>query len=242
MLRKLTAIIIDDEPIAIKGLQKFINELNFMEVVGVCENAMDALSILNTTPVDVMFMDINMPKITGIDFLKTLKNKPLTIITSAYPDYALEGYELDVLDYLVKPVSFERFLKSCNKAYDYWQRVQQNNQIVTSNKADFIFIKTEHKIEKIAFNDILFIESLHNYIAIFMETGRCISYLTLKSIEEKLPLDQFIKVHKSFIVSTLKVESIDGDFLFIKGNQIPISREHKTEIVKKILGNNFLKR
>ncbi len=163
----------------------------------------------------------------------------ITIITSAYPEFALEGYELDVMDYLVKPISFERFLKACNKAKDFFDGTHL--KIMPTNK-DFVFIKCDKKIEKVYFNDILFIEALHNYIAITTEKEKLITYLTLKSIEDILPRDKFLKVQKSFIVSITKVRGIEESEIIIKDRRIPISRLNKDEIIKTILGGNYLKR
>ncbi|HYG51382.1 MAG TPA: LytTR family DNA-binding domain-containing protein [Flavobacteriales bacterium] len=239
MFDKINAIIIDDEPIAIKGLAKHVEGISFIEVTGTGENATEAAELLNSKQVDLMFLDINMPTISGLEFLKRLDKKPMTIITSAYPDYALEGYELDVIDYLVKPIGFDRFQKACNKARDFFELTRNAERKV---EVDYIFIKCDKKIEKLFYNDILFIEALHNYIAIHTEKGRFVSYMALKGLEEVLPKTTFLKVHKSFVVSVPKVTRIEGNELVIGTKKIPVSRNLKDEIMKSILGGRLVKR
>jgi DNA-binding LytR/AlgR family response regulator len=240
MSDKLKTILVDDEPSASKGLAKYIEDVKFIELVASYENAMDANEGLNQHKIDLMFLDINMPKITGLQFLKTLKNKPITIITSAHPEHAIEGFELDVLDYLIKPISFERFLKAANKAKEYFDL--SNEKKGTDSSSDFFFVKCEKKIEKVFFEEILYIESLHNYVAIHTEQRKLMAYLTLKNIEESLPAGKFIKVQKSFIVSLSKISGIVDDEVVVNSKNISISRSNKDEIIKTILGNNFLKR
>ncbi len=242
MSRKFKALIVDDEPIAIKGLENYLKEVGFFELVATCENAIDTFIILEKTHVDVIFMDINMPKISGVEFLKTLTVKPLIVFTTAYPQYAIEGYELDVLDYLLKPISFERFLKSCNKAHDVLKRLDKVQSKTDPETPNFIFVKVQEKMEKIRYHEILYIKSLHNYVAIYTEHNRYITYLTLKSIELKLPGTMFLKVHKSYIISLERVDSIAGDFISIAGKKIPMSQAYKAAITKRIIGDNFLKR
>ena len=240
MSEKLKTILVDDEPLAIKGLTKYVSEIKFIELAATCENAMDANEALKAQQIDLMFLDIQMPKITGLQFLKTLNTKPITIITSAFPDYAIEGYELDVIDYLVKPISFERFLKAANKAKEFFD-LYHNKKTSVTNK-EFFFVKCDKKIEKVFFEEILFVEALHNYVAIYTLSKKLVAYLTLKNIEESLPRQKFIKVQKSFIVSISKISGIEEGEVVIQNKKIPISRNNKDEIIKTILGNNFLKR
>jgi DNA-binding LytR/AlgR family response regulator len=240
MSDKLRTILVDDEPMASKGLAKYIEDVKFIELVAIYENAMDANEGLNDHKIDLMFCDIQMPKITGLQFLKTLKNKPITIITSAFPEYALEGFELDVIDYLIKPISFERFLKAANKAKEYFDL--NNDRRIQSVNEGFFFVKCDKKIEKVYFDEILYIESLHNYVAIHTLTKKLTAYLTLKNIEESVPPDKFIKVQKSFIVSLSKISGIEDDQVVVNSKHISISRTNKDEIIKTILGNNYLKR
>lgn len=236
----MNAIIIDDEPFARKGLENYLKDISYIKLISVCENAMEGLEVIQKQKIDLMFLDINMPKINGIDFLKTLKQKPITIITSAHNEYALDGYELDVLDYLVKPIGFERFLKACNKAYDFWNCTKAESK--ETSPEEYIFIKCDKKIEKIFFKDILYIESLHNYVSIVLENEKHISYLTLKSIEEKLPSSTFLKIQKSFIISLPKITKIENYEIIIKDKRIKMSKINREETLKTILGEKFLKR
>ncbi|MFO0322260.1 MAG: LytR/AlgR family response regulator transcription factor [Bacteroidota bacterium] len=238
MSDKLKVIIIDDEPLAIKGLINYIEEIKYIELVGTCENAMDANEILNNQLVDLMFLDIQMPKINGIAFLKTLKNKPLSIITSAFSEHAFEAYELDVIDYLLKPVTFERFLKACDKAKEYFDFMsRKKNQ---GEDFDFLFVRSGKKLEKIYFDEILFVEAIKNYISIYTVTKRFIVHLSLKSIEENLPSSKFIKVQKSFVISIPKITSINKNSILLNNFEIPISMNNTKEIVKASLNNKYL--
>ena len=238
--RKTKAILVDDEPAAIMGLTSYIQDIGYIELIETCENVMDANLALSRQHIDLMFLDIHMPKITGLEFLKTLKKKPITIITSAHSEYALEGFELEVVDYLLKPFSFDRFLKACNKAKEYFDLNQNQKPLLNTNT--FFFVKSEKKIEKVFFDEILYIEALHNYIAIVTEKEKLITHLTLKNIESILPKNYFVKIQKSFIVSVGKVKQIDGDEVIIKEKRISISRTNKNEIIKIIVGSNYITR
>src|SRR5215467_5926708 len=180
MSTKIKCIVTDDEPFARKGLIGYIEKIDFLELVAICENAVELNSILKNQHIDLIFLDIEMPYVTGIDFLQTAQQKPKVILTTAYEQYALKSYELDVLDYLMKPISFERFLKAANKAYDWV--TQQNPE---SHDDDYIFVKSDSKLEKINFTDILFAEALENYVAIYTKEKKIISHLTLKMLQEK---------------------------------------------------------
>lgn len=183
-----------------------------------------------------------MPKITGLEFMKTLQ-KPLPVIfTTAFPQFALDGFELNALDYLVKPISFDRFLKAAWKAREYYEVRQQNEYGKASDTNDHFFIKADNKLVKISFTDILFIEALQNYVVVHTQEKKFITYLTFKSVEEYLPPSQFIKVHKSFIVSAAKIDSIEGNELRIARHPVPISRNLKDEVMEKLLKGKFLKR
>lgn len=236
----MKALIIDDEPFAIKGLANYLKDISYIELVATCESAMEGLEVIQSQKIDLLFLDINMPKISGIELLRTLKQKPITIITSAHSEFALDGYELDVLDYIVKPIGFERFFKACNKAHDFWN-YNKLKDIDTSND-DFIFVKCDKKIEKILLDDVLYIESLHNYVSIVNERGRFVTHITLKSLEEKLPKHRFLKIQKSFIISISKISKIESDKVYIKDKQIKISRINREETLKIILGNSYVKR
>jgi DNA-binding LytR/AlgR family response regulator len=237
---QLNCLIVDDEPVARKGLEEYVREVEFLNLVGQCENALKATAMLSQHPVDLLFLDIQMPKLTGIDFLKTLKNPPLVIFTTAYSEYALEGYALDVVDYLMKPITFERFLKAAQKAFDlHCLKKSPGSDKVAE---DHFFVKCDSKFEKIYFNEVTFIEGLQNYAVIHTLSRKLITYITMTSLEHQLPKEQFMKVHKSYIVSIPQVKAIEGNEILMGQARIPISRTLKDEVVNHILGNKLFKR
>ncbi len=238
---KVNCIIIDDEPLARKGLKEYVSEVDFLELKGEGENAEAATTLLSKGNIDLIFLDIQMPKLTGIEFLKDLKNAPMVIFTTAYSKYALESYELDVQDYLVKPISFERFLKACSKAKDFYALKQAGNKTVLKND-EYFFIRCADRYEKILYDELLYMEAMENYVIFHTISGKFISYLTLKAVESYLPADKFLKVHKSYIIAIPKIESIDGSDIIIKGKSIPISRTLKDEVMNKLVMGKFLKR
>jgi len=237
MSDKIKCIVTDDEPFARKGLQGYIEQIDFLELTGVCENALELNSLLKKAPADLLFLDIEMPYVTGIDFLKNITDAPKVIFTTAYEKYALQGFELEVLDYLLKPISFERFLRAANKTFDYF-RGQQTPAV----GEDYIFVKADSKLEKINFADILFVEALENYVAIYTREKKVITHLTLKMIQEKLPQGSFIQPHKSYVVAIGKINSIEGNILHVLHHQVPISKYQKEEIMEKIVNSKLLKR
>lgn len=227
-LMTIKCIITDDEPLARKGLQGYVGKINFLELVAVCEDAVQLSSVLKQQEIDLLFLDIEMPYINGIDFLKSTFKTPKVILTTAYEKYALQGYELDVLDYLLKPISFERFLKASNKAFDYFNAAEK--------KADeYFFVKTGSRLEKVIFNEILFVEALENYVSIHLINKKLIIHSTLKGILESLPGDTFIQTHKSYIVNKNAIKSIEGNILNVFTYQVPVSKYLKEEVMKKIL-------
>jgi DNA-binding LytR/AlgR family response regulator len=236
-------IIIDDEPLARKGLQEYINDVDFLQLEAEFDSPLKATKLLSEGSVQLIFLDIQMPKITGLEFFKTLKQAPPVIFTTAYPQYALDGFDLNALDYLVKPISFERFLKAAMRAKEYYEvRIKNISESQSSTKGDFFFIKADNKLIKIFFDDILFVEALQNYVAVHTRSKKYITYLTFKSVEEYLPADQFIKTHKSFIVAASKIDNIDGNDIRLGEHHIPISRTSKDEVMEKLLKGRFLKR
>jgi DNA-binding LytR/AlgR family response regulator len=236
---KLNCIIVDDEPVARKGLEEYIMDCGFLTMEGSCENAIKAMTLLNEKAVDLIFLDIQMPKMSGIDFLKSLHQPPMVIFTTAYPEYALESYELDVIDYLVKPIPFERFLKSAQKAFDY---KSLREKALAGSATDYFFVKSDNKYEKVKYADVLFVEAMQNYCIIHTSSGKLITYLTFGSMESNLPADQFLKVHKSFLVSIQKINAIEGSEILIGRARIPISRSLKEQVMKRIMDNNLFKR
>ncbi len=230
----IRTIIVDDEPLAINVIEKYVSRLPEINLVGSFENAIDANKFLNKNSVDLMFLDIKMPEISGIEFLKSLKNPPLVIFTTAFSNYALESYNLDVVDYLLKPIPFDRFLKAVNKVIDRLGDTESNS----SFRNDYFFVKADKKLIKVSHEDIIYIEGLKDYVIIRMENSRVITLQTMKSLEDKLPDNLFKRVHRSFIVNTEKINSIVGNMIEVKekGEEklIPIGKNYKNELMKII--------
>src|SRR5688572_4404719 len=239
---KINCIVIDDEPLTRKGIKEYISDVDFLNFIAEYDSPHKASAILSEGHVQLIFLDIQMPKITGLEYFKTLQHAPPVIFTTAYPQYALDGFDLNALDYLVKPISFERFLKAAMKVKEYYEVSQKNALEPTSEKNDFFFIKADNKLVKVFFDEILFVEALQNYVAIHTKTKKFITYLTFKSIEDYLPAEQFIRTHKSFIISASKIDNIDGNDIRIGEHHIPISRSAKEEVMEKLLRGRFLKR
>lgn len=238
----INCIIIDDEPLARKGLKEYISDTDFLNLVGEFDSPLKATELLANGTAQLLFLDIQMPKITGLDFFKSLHHAPPVIFTTAYPQYALDGFDLNALDYLVKPISFERFLKAALKAKEYYEVRQHNEEGKREKKEDYFFIKADNKLVKLFFDDILFVEALQNYVTIHTADKKYITYLTFKSVEEYLPADRFIKTHKSYIISASKINSIEGNDIRIGNHHVPISRNEKEEVMEKLLKGKFLKR
>ena len=236
MSSTIRCILTDDEPIARKGLQGYIEKTGFLTLTGICEDALQLNELLKQQTADLLFLDIEMPWLSGIDFLKNASNPPRVILTTAYDQYAIAGYELDVLDYLLKPISFERFLKAANKAYDYFQ-LQQSGKT-----ADYLFVKADNRLEKIAYNDILFAEAMENYVGIYTGSRKLMVHSTLRALQESLPESQFIQPHKSYLVNIDAVRAIEGNVLHIAQYQVPVSKYLKDAVMEKILNNRLLKK
>jgi DNA-binding LytR/AlgR family response regulator len=227
----MNCIIVEDEIAAQKILKNFISKIPSLQLLGTFKAAIEANSFLKSNTVDVIFLDINLPDISGIDFIKTIKNPPAIIMTTAYPDYAVDSFELDtIVDYLVKPFSFDRFLKAVNKAKD-----RLDSPVKTSEEhGETIFLNVDKTHHKLVLNTILFIESDRNYITVVTENQK-LSYIdSLKNWTKKLPKNQFIQVHKSYIINTKFVDKISGNILSVKSNKIPIGRTYKQELLAKL--------
>lgn len=236
----INCVIIDDEPLARKGLAEYIADVDFLHLAGEFDNALKATGLISAGGVQLLLLDIQMPKISGIDFFKSLQNPPPVIFTTAYPQYALEGFEVNALDYLVKPVSFDRFLKAALKAKEYYEMREKN--VKEALPEDYFFIKADGKLVKIAFDDVLYVEAVQNYVTVHTRDKKYMTYLTFRSVEEYLPADKFIKVHKSYIVAVAKIDSIDGNDIRIGQQDIPISRNQKEDVMERLLKNRFLNR
>ncbi|MFT6149319.1 MAG: DNA-binding LytR/AlgR family response regulator [Saprospiraceae bacterium] len=236
-------IIVDDEPLALDVMETYVEKLPSLELVARCENAVQAFDVLSREEVDIMFLDIQMPQLTGIDFLKSLSNPPLVIFTTAYPNYAIEGYELNVIDYLLKPISFERFMKAVNKALS--QLELQNETVATSGNseekegADFIFVKADKKLIKINYADILYIEGLKDYVIIKMATSRVITLQTMKSLEAKLPANIFKRIHRSYIVNLDKIDAVIGNMVEVEKKHLPIGKNYREELLNIVNENRL---
>lgn len=232
---KMNVIIVEDEPLAREGLQMYVREVDFLDVKAVCEDALQANQALNEHPIDLMFLDIQMPKITGVEWMKSLKTPPLAIMTTAYPNFALQGFELDVVDYLVKPFPFDRFLKAVNKAHELFELRQKAS--TQSAREDFFFVKCDSRFEKIHFRDVQFVEGMENYVVIHTQNQKYVTLLRMKALEETLPAADFIRIHKSYIASVKSISAIDGNDVLVGGKRLPISRERKTEILERLVKN-----
>lgn len=236
----MTCIAIDDEPLALDLLEDNISKIPFLKLVKKCANALDANTFLNEQSVDLVFLDIQMPGLTGIQFLQGLsKTPPLVIFVTAYEQYALEGYSLDVIDYLLKPVPFERFVKAVNKAHDKFQ--SRKVPSTTTAATDYIFVNSEYNLVRIDFADVAYIEGLKDYVKIFLlsATRPVITRMSMKSLEATLPADQFVRVHKSFIVSLNKITSIRKGRINLLKAVIPISEHFKENLYKFIDPKNL---
>ncbi|MDG1717497.1 MAG: LytTR family DNA-binding domain-containing protein [Saprospiraceae bacterium] len=236
----IKAIIVDDEPLALDVLESYIAQLPELELVARCENALEAREVLKEHDVDLMFLDINMPQLTGIDFLKTLSVKPNFIFTTAHPYYAVEGFELNAIDYLMKPIPLERFMKAVNKVID-----MQVGETSTpeKKKENFIFVKADKKLIKVNFDDILYIEGLKDYVIIRQKEGRVITLHTMKSLESKLPDHIFKRIHRSYIVNIGAINAIVGNMIELKEKSqvkhIPIGKNYREDLLKVINKNRL---
>lgn len=235
MLKELNYMIVDDEPLAIDVLENYLTRLD-AALITRCENAVEAFHAMQQRSYDLIFLDIEMPLLSGLEFLRTVKEPPAIIITTAYRDYAVEGFELEVIDYLVKPISFPRFMKAMEKV------LKQNRTMPATAEAplgrtrapEYLFLKVDKKFVKILLADILYIESLKDYVRVKTREHAWITYQSLTEITERLPPDQFVRVHRSYTIALDKVGTIDGNCVDIDGHVIPISREHRQEVFRKL--------
>ncbi|WP_439697578.1 LytR/AlgR family response regulator transcription factor [Mucilaginibacter sp. AW1-7] len=226
----ITCIITDDEPFARKGLQGYVEKINFFDLKAKCEDAMELSEVLKQQPVDLLFLDIQMPHLTGVEFIKSLQNPPKVIFTTAFKEYATDGFDLDVLDYLLKPISFERFMKAAFKAKDYFDQKGSSDF-----EMGYMFVKSEGKLEKIVFDEVLFVQGMENYVVIQTVNKKIITHSTLKAFGERLPQRKFIQTHKSYFVAYDKVNSIDGNMLDVGTNHVPISRQLREQVIQLLI-------
>lgn len=234
MINNLRCLVIDDEPLAIDVIENYLQRLNVTEIQR-CENPVEAFQLISSQEYDLVFLDIEMPLLTGLELLKSIKEPPGIIITTAYRDYAVEGFEFEVLDYLVKPIPFPRFMKAMERAMKTNRSAAapaDNAPVTFENEA--IFLKVDRKFVRVLIKDILYVESLKDYIRVKTNTDSFVSYQSLTSITEKLPPEKFIRVHRSFTIAIDKVKVIQGSYLEIGEKLIPISREHRQEVLSRI--------
>jgi len=232
----MKCIVIDDEALARKLLINYIEQIPSLELLGTFKNPIEAMELLENETIDVLFLDIQMPQMTGVNFLKTLKQKPFVVFTTAYEQYALEGYVLDVVDYLLKPFSFERFFQAINKVSD---RVKLKNDSSTISKdeaitKDFILVKSEHRVYRMKLNSIDYIQSMQAYVAFYRNGERTLSLNTMKKLEAQLPKNQFIRIHKSYIVAIDKIKVLEGNQVVIGKEKLPIGASYREEVMSKI--------
>lgn len=238
--KKMQCLVVDDEPPAREILILHIGRVDELYLAGSCGNALEANSLIKEIPVDLLFLDINMPQLLGTDFIRTLKTPPKVIFTTAYRKYAVEGFELDAVDYLLKPISFERFLKAINKVMQTNlppADIQPHANEVIQPSNSFLYFRVDRKMVKVFFNEILFIEALKDYIKIVTNSKVIVTKFVLSTIEELLPAKQFIRIHKSFIVNVQKIESYDTDSIQISKYELPIGRMYKLNVTS--LPNNL---
>ena len=230
-MTRCKCIIVEDEPLAQNVLKKYIADHPSLELVGTCTDALEAQGVLNKHDVQLIFLDINLPKLSGINFIKTLLQSPLIIFTTAYPEFAVEGFELNAVDYLLKPFSFERFLKAVNKVVE-----KLNNPMVSKKeeKNSYIFFRSDKKIHKVDLENILYIEAIGDYMKVITDSGQLIINETMKNLQEELPAGSFIRVHKSFIISRSKIKYIEGNYVQIEDKSIPIGATYRNDVLTAI--------
>jgi len=236
----INCLITDDEPIAQGILEQYVSKVPGLNLAGKCDNALQTLSALQDERIDLLFLDIQMPEISGLDFLKTLKNPPMVIFTTAYQEYALEGYELDVVDYLLKPISFERFLKAMNKVYARMENpVEVPVAPTTETRKDYFFVKADNELVKIKYSELLYVEGLKDYAKMICENRRVITLSTMKAMADLLPAKNFLRIHRSYIINLDKVEAVVGNSFRINDQLIAVGKSYRKtvfEMVKKKIG------
>ena len=230
---KTKCLIVDDEPLAIKVIESHVGKIPNLEVINTCSNAVEAFDVLLKNHVDLIFLDVEMPEITGIDLLKSLKKAPAIIFTTAYRDFALEAYELDAIDYLLKPIAFERFFKSISKYYQWKGNETLEVRGISSAREEesYIYVRSDRKVVKIFLRDILFIESLKDYVKIHANDEVIITKEKISVLEEKLPEDQFVRVHRSFLLAIKSIKAFTSEIIEIRNHEIPIGRTYKSSVL-----------
>ena len=231
---KIKTLLVDDEPLALQVLENYVSQLPELELAGMCSNAIEANEKIQNEDIDLLCLDIKMPQISGIDFLKSLKNPPLVIFTTAFSNYALESYSPDVVDYLLKPISFDRFMMAINKVTER----MNNKKSLSQHEDDYFYVKADKKLIRVKYDDIIYIEGLKDYVIIRVDESRIVTLQTMKSLTDKLPDDRFIRVHRSYLVNIDRINSIMGNMIevFEKGKTklIPIGKNYKDDLMETI--------
>jgi two-component system, LytTR family, response regulator LytT len=238
---RIQCIAIDDEPLAVKKIAGYIQKVPFLELVAECRSAYEAMKVLSENSIQLIFIDINMPDLSGMEFVKTLPDKPYIVFTTAYSEYAVEGFQVEAVDYLLKPITFNNFLKAVNKVKKLIELTSNKEKESISTTADHLFVKSEYKLIRIELDDITYIESQHEYIKIHLNKSKPVmTQISLKAIEEQLPCDRFMRVHRSFIVNLKKVSVIERNRIVFDGKvHIPVSEQYK-EKFQEYLNRNFV--
>lgn len=236
---KLKCLIVDDEENAIDGIVDFLKDIGSFEIIDTCLSAIEAIDVLKNREIDLLFLDINMPRLTGLELLETLQNPPLTILTTAYSEFALEGFRLNVVDYLLKPYTFQRFVQATQKALDLYKShvILKNGN---NSKSSDIYIRQGDSFQRINWEDILFVESMQNYLKLHFTDKTYVIHQTMVSLEDILPKDHFFRIHNSFLVNVSRIDKINGGRLFISGNELPISRHRREEFLNSIVYSNLM--
>jgi DNA-binding LytR/AlgR family response regulator len=247
----LKVLIVDDEPLALDVLETYISQMPDLELIKRCSNAIEANEALKVYDIDLMFLDIQMPQLTGIDFVKTLSKPPMIVFTTAYPNYAIQGFDLNALDYLLKPISLDRFMKAVNKAVEHAELMHRDipaqngtpSSVSANDALDFFFVKADKKLIKVNFDDIIYIEGLKDYVIIRLLNGRVITLQTMKSLEDRLPKGRFKRIHRSYIVAMDKITAIEGNMVEVlekdKPKLLPIGKNYRDDLLVMIEKNRL---
>jgi DNA-binding LytR/AlgR family response regulator len=238
----MRCIIVDDEPLAREGMELNIQELSYLELVGQFSSALEALNFINKNKVDLMFLDIEMPGLSGLDFLRSIKEKPLVILTTAYPQYALEGFELDVVDYLMKPIRLRRFIQGVNKAKELFELKEKAAQVETSIAESDIYIRADRKYIRLFIKDIKYIKGMKDYVMIYTDKQKYMTAMNIKTTKDQLPDSQFVRVNKSFVVNVDYIDSIGTDFIKVSNEEIPLGRTYREDFLKRFVKGKLIER
>ena len=236
----MNCIALDDEPLALDIIEAYVKKHPELNLIARCNNADEVLKVLNSKHIDLMFLDIQMPGVTGLNFIRSLKNKPLFMFTTAYSEYAIDGFELDAIDYLLKPIAYDRFEKAIEKAMEYYA-IKKNSGLTESDlENEFIFVKANQQLIKLAYGEILYVEAFADYVKIFLSDRKIVTLQTMKKMEAKLPSDIFSRVHRSFIVNRKAIQSFSTSVCEVRGEKIPVGKNYKNDFIKLMKLNPIL--